>query len=107
MKSRDYLLGAHIAYPLHVIMADACHKYGITAEQFLGRQRRRALVLARHEAYYRAVDAGHSYMKIAREFNRDHTSILHGKRAHERRISINCPSPPPSLRGDSSQIVSA
>lgn len=63
------------------LVADAAAKHGLTPQQILGHNRRRDIVRARWEAWKAARDQGWTLSKIASEFNRDHTTILHGLRA--------------------------
>lgn len=42
---------------------------------------------ARQQAMYLMHEAGKSYAQIGRFFGRDHTTVAHGVKAHERRLS--------------------
>lgn len=57
----------------------------VPVAHILGRRLDRKTVQARQLAMYVAVRAGHSLPKVGEVFNRDHTTVLHGVRAEERR----------------------
>jgi chromosomal replication initiation ATPase DnaA len=60
------------------IIFDVAEKHGISTVTMLSPCRDRAFVNAREEAYRRLRDElGYSYPKIARIFNRDHSTVVH------------------------------
>ena len=70
------------------ILAEVAQRRGLTAEAIVGRARApAALVAARQEVMARAVASGRSLHAIGRELDRDHTTVLHGARAHARRVA--------------------
>ena len=73
------------------ILREVAHEHGLTVAALIGQARSRHIVVPRHEAYYRAfTECPHvSYPEIARRIGgRDHTTILHGVRAHGARIGV-------------------
>ena len=68
------------------IAREVAEKYGLTVADLKGRSVVRFISRARHEAFWRCLEAGHSSGAIGRWFNRDHTSVLSGVRAHKERI---------------------
>jgi len=71
------------------ILQEVAEDYGLTIAALKGQNRSRHITKPRQEAYYRAfVECPHvSYPEIARRIGgRDHTTILHGVRAHCQRI---------------------
>jgi len=59
--------------------------YGVSVEAMKGQSRRKGIVVARQHAMWSMSEFGYSRSEIGRFFNRDHTTALHGIRAHERR----------------------
>jgi hypothetical protein len=54
-------------------------QHDIQAQEIMGQSRKKHIVMARFETFYRLrFDLGMSYPKIASLFRRDHTSVLHG-----------------------------
>lgn len=85
---RDYLFAP--GRPLHAIIAEVAEKYGLTYAELISSRRDRRLAWPRQEAMWRcAKETVSSYPEIAREFYRDHTTVLHGIRAHEERLRAN------------------
>lgn len=74
------------------IMRDACRKHGLTMEELRGTTRRRDIVHARQECFYRmrtevtALGRPLSLPRIARLFGRDHSTIVHGIERHAQRM---------------------
>ena len=71
------------------ILQEVAKDYGLTVSALKSHNRSRHITQPRQEAYYRAfVECPHvSYPEIARRIGgRDHTTILHGVRAHCERI---------------------
>ncbi len=87
---------AQVARRLHdhgvLGLVDAiCRARGVTVEELCGRQRTRAVVQARHEAWWhmRHDPARHySLTEIGRLFARDHTTVRHGIETHARRGAL-------------------
>ena len=73
------------------IIDETCQRHGISRALLVGQRRQRPLVLARHEAMYRCVmETPATYPEIGRAFGgRDHTTVIHAKRAHEARMAAN------------------
>lgn len=62
-------------------------KHRVTVAEMLSDMRSEWIVKARFEAIYRIREERHlSWAQIGRQFNRDHTSILHGYRQHKKRL---------------------
>lgn len=75
---------------LGAIMAEVAAKHGYSVLQMLTHRKLGPLARARHEAYWRArEETDLSYPQIGKAYNRDHTSIMHGIRMHEKRINQN------------------
>lgn len=79
---------------LREVLGEVSQAYGIGEEDLVGESRRKAIAHARQEAMWRlrhrlALDGRprHSLLEIGRVFNRDHTTVLHGLRAHEARLA--------------------
>lgn len=67
------------------ILREVAQGYGLTVAALTGQGRSRHIAWPRQEAYYRAfTECSHlSYPEIARRIGgRDHTTVLHGVRAH-------------------------
>ena len=74
------------------ILREVALDHGLTIAALTGQARSRHIVRPRQEVYYRAfVECSHlSYPEIARRIGgRDHTTILHGVRAHCERIGVS------------------
>lgn len=57
---------------------------GVSREKILGRRRTEDVAKARHQVWKMLHEDGWSFSRIARRFNRDHTTIMHGvKKAEE------------------------
>lgn len=71
---------------LQTILSETAAKHGVNPAFILTPYRWRKLAHARHEAMYRArMELGLSYPKLGVLFARDHSTCLHGVRAHELR----------------------
>lgn len=71
------------------ILREVAVEHGLTIAALTGPNRQTHITKPRHQAYYRAfTECPHlSYPEIARRIGgRDHTTILHGVRAHCERI---------------------
>lgn len=69
------------------VVAATARFYGVTAALINGAPRYREVVRARHIAMYIAKKVtGLSYPSLGREFNRDHSTILHGVKQVEERL---------------------
>lgn len=61
------------------ILHAVARKHEIDADEILGRSRRRAVIEARFEVFYRLrVELAFSYLKISHLMKKDHTTIMHG-----------------------------
>lgn len=90
MTERDFLLmpDSH-RRPIHAIMAEVCAKHRIRPAELLSPRRNKAFVLARHEAMYLAHRVcGYSFPQIGIAMNRDHSTVIHAVRAHEKRMAL-------------------
>lgn len=67
---------------MKLVALECALKHSVTFAELLGTSRRKPIVNARHEAFYRCVvETGKSYSEVGRFFgNRDHTTILYGAR---------------------------
>lgn len=85
-EARDMLL-ANPDKPLHQIIREVADKHGLTYAELMSHRRDRAIAWPRQEAMYRcAKETSASLPMIARIFNRDHTTIIHGVRAYSERM---------------------
>jgi chromosomal replication initiation ATPase DnaA len=74
---------------LLVLVDEVCKRRGVTRNEVCGRTRSRAVSYARQEIWWRIrhhPERVYSYPEIARLFARDHTTILAGISAHQRRL---------------------
>lgn len=63
------------------IVAAVADETGISVEAITGRDRHAPVAAARHEVWTRLrLEHGWSWPAIAREFGRDHTTVMHGVR---------------------------
>lgn len=96
-NKRDIIyLDTHIKTPPLMwkrILIETAMKHGVSVEKITGSRRLNHIVLARHEAMWRMKnEAGMSYPAIARRVGvMDHTSCIHGVRAHEARMKGEAP----------------
>lgn len=67
------------------IALDVAMKHEITIEELTGPKRHQRQAHPRQEAMFKMKRAGYSYSEIGRFFGRDHTTVMHGVRAHEAR----------------------
>lgn len=68
------------------VISEVAERHGLTLTQLRDHCRTRSIAYVRQEAMYEArVRAGKSLPMIGRYLNRDHTTVLYGVRAHERR----------------------
>lgn len=66
------------------IIKEVCLKYGVKVTELVSPIRAQFIIPARHEAMYRVREERHlSWAQLARLFNRDHTSVIHGWRKHK------------------------
>jgi chromosomal replication initiation ATPase DnaA len=89
MKSSDIADGLRVR-DLLALVDEVCMSRGVTLDEVCGRTRSQAVSYARHEVWWRIrhhPERHYSYPEIARIFARDHTTIIAGITAHERRIS--------------------
>lgn len=68
------------------VLNQVAERTGIAAEAILGDSRTRRIAQPRQELMWRLHRLGYSYPAIACKLKRDHTSCLHGVRAHQARI---------------------
>ena len=69
------------------IAREVAEKYGLTVANLKGRSVVRFISRARHEAFWRCLEAGHSSSSVGRWFNRDHSTVLSGARAYQARLT--------------------
>lgn len=77
-----------IGTSMAAIAKEVCQKHGITKLEFMSKRRRPVFNMARQEFMYRARNETlYSFPQIARFLGgRDHTTVMHGVRAHEKRL---------------------
>jgi chromosomal replication initiation ATPase DnaA len=89
MVTADTILPGRIK-PQRVTIRDlcteVCARRGLTFAELMEKTHAHRISRARHEVMWLASEAGKSLPEIGRFFGFDHTSVLHGVRAHRRRI---------------------
>lgn len=88
MKPTATVLAALHRRGLLELVDHVCVRRGVTQEELCGRHRTQAVTAARHELWWlirHHPQRRYSYSEIARLVQRDHTTVLHGIAAHERR----------------------
>jgi chromosomal replication initiation ATPase DnaA len=84
----DAVIRVLAARGLVLLLDSVCRSRGVTREELCGRCRVQSATRARQELWWRIrylPDRDYSYSEIARMLGRDHTTVLHGALAHERR----------------------
>lgn len=84
--SRDSLIWSRPAWMK--VAKEVATKHGVTVKELRSARRDRVVVAARHEAFWRcSKDLAMTLPQIGRCFgDRDHTTVLHGVRMHEKRM---------------------
>ncbi len=82
---------ARVVAAEHAVLArigtEVAEAHGLTLEHLRGASRHHHIAQARQEAFARCLEAGRSSTQIGRYFGgRDHSTVLHGARAHRARI---------------------
>ncbi len=68
------------------IIAEVADEFQLFPSDIVSHKRRSKIVSARHKAMWRArQETDASYLKLARIFKRDHTTVIHGVRCWEAR----------------------
>lgn len=66
------------------IIAEVADEFQLFPSDIVSHKRRSKIVKARHKAMWRArQETNASYLKLARIFKRDHTTVIHGVRCWE------------------------
>jgi chromosomal replication initiation ATPase DnaA len=71
-----------------------CAQRGVTRSELCGDARTQSVAAARQELWWlirHHPDRSYSFVEIARFFGRDHTTVLHGVAAYERRCAASAP----------------
>ena len=69
------------------IIAEVADEFQLFPSDFVRPKRRSKIVKARHKAMWRArQETDASYLKLARIFKRDHTTVIHGVRCWKARL---------------------
>lgn len=71
---------------LHRVRSAACEVFGVSIEDLLSKCREREIVVARQAIALIATQCGMSLDQIGTVMNRDHTTILHSRRAATERL---------------------
>jgi chromosomal replication initiation ATPase DnaA len=75
-----------------LLAKEICKKHNLPIDEVLSDRQHRHLVKARQEIWYRIrIDLGMSYPEIGKRFNRDHSTIMHGVKAHIERLGLEFP----------------
>jgi chromosomal replication initiation ATPase DnaA len=69
------------------LLDEICRRRAVTRDEVCGRARTKAISQARHEVWWRLrhPEASFSFEEIGRLFRRNHATVIHGVRAHQRR----------------------
>ncbi len=70
------------------LVAFVARRHGIEPAHIYGRSHRPEYAHPRQEVMFLADKAGHSQAAIGRALDRDHTTIIHGIRAHKSREGL-------------------
>ncbi len=88
--------GARVGQTMRDIAAEVATHHGITVEALKGPAQHRRIVRLRQEVMFRAYEERwadgrrvYSLPQIGAFLNRDHSTVIHGIRAHERRLGQN------------------
>lgn len=86
---KGHIEGGQRRVTFNQILRDTANKYGLTVEDLTGPCRRRYVAWPRQEAMWLARQyTSMSLPEIGRRLGgRDHTSIIHGERQHEKRLA--------------------
>ena len=69
------------------VFAEVAKRHGLTVADLVGPSRLRQFAWPRQEAFYLAkMQTGASFPEIGRFARRDHTTVIHGVKAHAARI---------------------
>jgi chromosomal replication initiation ATPase DnaA len=71
---------------ISLMVVDVAAEAGVSAAAILGPRRDKHIAQARQAVMYLARLEGHSLSDIGRAMGRDHTTVLHGIKAHEERL---------------------
>jgi chromosomal replication initiator protein len=70
------------------IIAEVADEFFIFPSDIVGKRRQSKVVAARQKAMWRARhETNSSYLKLARIFSRDHTTVIHNVKCWQKRIS--------------------
>ncbi len=70
------------------ICVETAKKHGVSVAQMKGHRRHHAVVLARHEFFWRACEeTGNTLPAIGTFLNKDHTSVMNGVKRHTERLA--------------------
>jgi chromosomal replication initiation ATPase DnaA len=69
-----------------LIIQQVCRAHGLPVPWVLGKSRVQRIVRARQEIMWKLNLLGLSMPQIGKRLNRDHTTVLHGIRKHQKRI---------------------
>jgi chromosomal replication initiation ATPase DnaA len=76
---------------LTLLLDEVCRRRGVVREDLCGRARTSSVSRARQELWWlirNQPDLHYSLPEIASLFGRDHTTVLHGIQAHQRRAVL-------------------
>lgn len=81
-----------ILSPMRRIVMEVAMESGVSVHDILGKSHEREISKARHKAMFRVRrETGRSYPAIGRFFNRHHSTVIDGERAHIKRINKGKP----------------
>jgi chromosomal replication initiation ATPase DnaA len=86
------VIDALAARGLLELLERVCARRGVTPLELCGHGRTRSVAAARQELWWlirRHPERSYSFFEIARLFGRDHTTVLHGVAAHQRRFAAS------------------
>ena len=87
--NRDFLLDCPPGggRPMHAIAIEICQKHKVTLAELRSRRRDRPLAWARQEFWWRCKkETPASLPEMGRYLERDHTTAMHGIKAHAERM---------------------
>lgn len=74
--------------PMRAIVAEVAEKYGVALGDVISNRRDHAIAIVRQEAMFRCrFETSNSLAAIGRVFDRDHSTVSHGIRAHKQRMA--------------------
>jgi hypothetical protein len=86
IEIKTTLKGVGTSLPIMQIATQICKAYEIDINDVMGKSRLQDIVEARHAVMYACALAGYSYAAIGRRMNRNHSTVISGCKAYERKL---------------------